>query len=171
MAKKVNMGHCNTCGQQLVAELDWFAEDTEWLSDNGLKGEEKAVLVAGHCGIGGHNLPSRWVDYANYEADEDGWVLGKPDELYLRDENWSFVDDIDWEGEAERRGVVLAEAEAIGYSIPDPRLMPTEGVLPGGRERYAAKLVGGGALVWEDGDMEVLSPERFEDECSDVIFP
>lgn len=75
---------------------------------------------------------------------------------------FNFVEDIDWEGEAGRRGVELWPHASIGY-CPVWEL-----------NVYAARLTNGGALVWEDGEFRVETAEKFADRQlthGAIVFP
>lgn len=59
--KIVEMGRCATCGQDLHGCVDWM-DFIEFPTGRDLS----QVLVEAHCGIGGHNMYSRWVGRDEY---------------------------------------------------------------------------------------------------------
>lgn len=61
---------------------------------------------------------------------------------------FDFVDDIEWEAEAQARGLLLLNA-SIGICLPDEYNI------------YAARCVDGGLLVWDNGEFYTETAEEF----------
>lgn len=69
--KVVELGHCNTCGREVKAVIDW----ENFISP---AGEDLATIqVEGHCGVPGHAMRVRTVsrdelaELPNWEQEDD----------------------------------------------------------------------------------------------------
>ena len=70
----------------------------------------------------------------------------------MEKDDFNFVEDIDWERLAEEAGGILHPTQSVGYGTTRDD------------NYYASRMEDGRYIVWEDGEVTVLTAEEWEED-------